>query len=53
MTTDLPTWLTGLFVTGWIARSAAVRRRNSRTSPVRVSSSARSRVTSCGGMVVA
>src|SRR2546430_13680643 len=34
-TTDIPTWLTGLLVVTWIARSAAVRPRKSHTSPVR------------------
>ena len=38
MTTDMPTWLTGLFVVIWIARSAALRPRKSQTSPVRVRS---------------
>lgn len=40
----MPTWLTGLFVTAWIARSAALRPRNTHTSPVRVISTAWSSV---------
>jgi hypothetical protein len=44
MTTDMPTWLTGLFVVMRMARSAAERPRNSHTSPVRVSASASTRV---------
>ena len=42
-TTDMPTWLTGLLVLTWMARSAAERPRNSQTSPVRVRSMALSR----------
>ena len=30
----MPTWLTGLLVTVWIARSASERPRNSQMSPV-------------------
>ena len=30
----MPTWLTGLLVTAWIARSASERPRNSQMSPV-------------------
>jgi hypothetical protein len=40
ITTAIPTWLTGLFVVSWIARSAGLAPRNSHTSPVRVSSTA-------------
>ena len=36
----MPTWLTGLLVVTWIARSAALLPRNSHRSPVRVSSTA-------------
>lgn len=43
MTTDMPTWLTGLLVVTWMARSATFRPRNSHTSPVRVRSKASSR----------
>ena len=32
--TTIPTWLTGLLVTVWIARSASERPRNSQMSPV-------------------
>ena len=32
--TTMPTWLTGLLVTVWIARSASERPRNSQMSPV-------------------
>jgi hypothetical protein len=42
-TIAMPTWLTGLFVMAWIARSAALRPRNTHTSPVRVNSTASSR----------
>ena len=49
MTTAIPTWLTGALVRVWIARSAAVRPRKSHRSPVRVRSTAASRVR-CSGM---
>ncbi len=38
----MPTWLTGALVSVWIARSAAVRPRNSHRSPVRVTRAAAS-----------
>ena len=37
----IPTWLTGLLVIDWIARSGPELPRNSQMSPVRVSFSAR------------
>lgn len=45
MATVMPTWFTGAFVMVWMARSGPDAPRNSQTSPVRVSASARSRVT--------
>src|SRR3712207_5519258 len=39
----MPTWLTGLFVKAWIARSASERPRNSQTSPVAAVARASSR----------
>jgi len=53
MTTDIPTWLTGLLVATWIARSATEWPRNSHTSPVRVNSIASSRVMLMVATVVA
>ncbi len=44
MTTVMPTWLTGALLTSWIVRSAALWPRNSQTSPVRVRSTAASRL---------
>ena len=49
----MPTWLTGLLVVSWIARSAAVCPRNSQTSPVRVTSRASSSPMRTPGTVVA
>src|SRR5688500_6975624 len=39
----MPTWLTGLLVTVWIARSASERPRNSQMSPVAASATASSK----------
>src|ERR1700743_317237 len=44
MATVIPTWFTGLFVNVWMARAGRGSPRNSQRSPVRVSSSACSRV---------
>src|SRR5438046_9481283 len=49
----MPRWSTGLLVVSWIARAAGVRPRNSQTSPVRVSSTASSRVIRVPGTDVA
>ncbi len=43
-TTAMPTWLTGLLVVNWMARSGTLRPRNTHTSPVRVSSTASSKL---------
>ena len=43
--TVIPTWLTGAFVSAWIARSGPDPPRNNQISPVLVSSSARDRDT--------
>jgi len=51
MTTDMPTWLTGLLVATRIARSAAEYPRNSHTSPVRARSRACLRSMLAVGMV--
>src|SRR5688572_29422341 len=44
-TTAMPTWLTGLLVSVWIARSAVERPRNSHRSPVRFIRTASSKST--------
>src|SRR5918992_2277067 len=44
MATTMPTWLTGLLVTVWIARSAIERPRNSQMSPVEAVATASSRL---------
>ncbi len=53
MTTDMPTWLTGLLVARRIARSGIESPRNSQTSPVRVRSIASSRPMGVPGMASA
>ena len=49
-TTAMPTWLTGLLVVNWMARSGTLRPRNTHTSPVRVSSTASSRLMLMDGL---
>ncbi len=53
MTTAIPTWFTGLFVSVWMARSAGVRPRKSHRSPVRLASTAASRLTGMAHMLTA
>ena len=53
MTTAMPTWLTGLLVASWIARSAGVWPRNSQMSPVLARSTVSSRASVAVGTAVA